>query len=265
VHKPWTSPDLAEQYPATMLYQENSSWNPAREPLLRERLTFFSKESVDHRDPLSPACKTYPLCPCLHLPHPLFRSPIERVIEKRRTRRKFTGKGISTRQLARILISAYGITTKEGTEAGAHLLRACPSAGALYPLEIYPVILHSKDLQAGLYHYNIDNHGIELLAKGALRDKIEANLLGVELMPGADVALLVTSILERTLAKYGERGYRFILIEIGHLAQNVSLVCEAMKLNAVCIGGFYEDGLADLLSTDRRGEPVQHVILLGTR
>ena len=250
--------DLSKHYPATMLYQENSNLNPAREPAFREKILGF------HQDEGS-AGKTYPLNTSIKLSNcRLWQKPIERTIQKRRTRRSFPKKGIATAKLGRILKCAYGITHTKSDENGNIMLRACPSAGALYPLEVYSVVLRSKDLANGVYHYNVQTHRLEFLTEGDFHKQLYENLLGVELMPGADIALLITSDLSRTMTKYGERGYRFILIEVGHLAQNVSLVCETLGINSVCLGGFYERGLSDLLSTDVRRQPVQYVILLAT-
>ena len=268
---PWTQPDLARQCPAAMLYQENSVLNPARAAGFQERILAFTEAQLAE-DGARAAAKTYPHGRRVALPGGPWRTrAVERVIERRRTRRAFTGKGISARRLGRILRCAGGITGRasgpvgEVGPVGDVALRACPSAGALYPLEVYPVVLRSPDLPSGVHHYHVAAHALECLSAGDVRRRLEADLLGVELMPGADAALLITSVLERTLAKYGERGYRFVLIEVGHLAQNVALVCEAMGLNSVCLGGFHEDGLAELLDVDRRREPVQYVILLGTR
>lgn len=260
---PWERPKVAETCPATMLHIENSSLNPAREKMFHEHVYTFSAQALGEN--AFPG-KSYPLSPCTPLPATSFlKKPIERTITRRRTRRSFTGKGIRLGKLARILRSAYGITSPASAESNGPAYRACPSAGALYPLEIYPAVFHSQGLQSGIYHYNVRNNSLERLTEQITYEQIDANLLGTELMPGADVALVITAVLDRALSKYGERGYRFALIEVGHLAQNVSLVCEALGLNSVCLGGFYEDGLAELLSIDSRSEPVQYVVLIGTR
>lgn len=266
---PATQTDLARQYPAALLYQENSVLSPARAAAFQERIVAYAQASADTAPPPNAAGKTYPHRPRVALPpRPRVPRRVERAIWKRRTRRTFTGKGISTSRLGRVLRCAYGVTGRtnaDSTPLPATDLRACPSAGALYPLEVYPVVLRSGDLPAGVYHYNVPGHALERLADGDFRRQIEANLLGAELVTGADAALLISGVLARALAKYGERGYRFMLIEVGHLAQNVALACEALGLGSVCIGGFYEDALAELLGTDRRQEPVQYVLLLGTR
>jgi SagB-type dehydrogenase family enzyme len=260
---PWEPPRLAHMYPATMLYLENSVLNPARERICREDILTFSAHVQGNDASLG---KSYPLCPGTPLPGPsILRNATERVIGRRRTRRNFTGKGIGLRKLARILHCAYGVTSRNSGRTNAPAFRACPSAGALYPLEIYPIVLNSRDLHKGLYHYNVQKHSLERLSKANSYDQLDKNLFGAELMPRADVALVITAVLERTLRKYGERGYRFILIEVGHMAQNVSLVCESLDLNSVCLGGFYEDGLAKLLSIEPRLESVQYIVLIGTR
>jgi len=260
---PWERPKLVEKCPATMLHIENSSLNPARQRVFQENVYTFSEQALGEN--AFPG-KSYPLSPCTALPVASFlKKPIERTITRRRTRRSFTGKGISLRKLARILRSAYGITSPASEGASGPAYRACPSAGALYPLEIYPAVFHSQGLQSGLYHYNVPKNSLERLTEVITYEQLDANLLGTELMPRADVALVITAALDRALSKYGERGYRFALIEVGHLAQNISLVCEALGLNSVCLGGFYEEGIAQLLEIDSRTEPVQYVVLIGTR
>lgn len=252
--------DLSERYPAATIYMENSNLTPARNHIFQEKIMDFGQ------DESRSSGKSYPLCKIISLPAgPILKRPVERIIENRRTRHSFSRKGVRIAKLARILKSAYGVTSRGSEDTGDMILRACPSAGALYPLEIYPVVLRSKDLAMGVYHYNVKGHSLELVKKGDFLEELDNNLLGAELMPGADVALVITSVIDRAMAKYDERGYRFILIEVGHLAQNISLVCEALGFNSVCMGGFYEKGLADLLSTDVRSEPVQYVILLGAR
>ncbi len=249
---------LSQRYPAATIYMENSNLTPARNHMFQEKTMEFSQ------DESYSSGKSYPLCDIITLPaSPILKGPVERIIGNRRTRRNFSRKGVQIAKLARILKSAYGVTSKGSEKAGDVMLRACPSAGALYPLELYPVVLRSKDLALGVYHYNVKNHSLEIVKKGDFLEELDNNLLGAELIPGADVALIITSVIDRSLAKYGERGYRFILIEVGHLAQNISLVCESLGFNSVCMGGFYEKDLADLLSTDIRSEPVQYVILLG--
>lgn len=266
---PTTEPSLDQRFPTAMLYQENSVLNPARGPAFQERIMSYTKVSGDVLALPNAHAKTYPHCSRIALPDgPRRRHPVERTIWKRRTRRAFTRKGISLLQLGRVLRCAYGVTGRSADDSAPFPvtdLRACPSAGALYPLEVYPVVLRSRKLSVGVYHYNVPDHALERLVAGDFRSQLESNLLGIEMAPGADAALLISCVLDRTLTKYGERGYRFILIEVGHLAQNVALACEAFGLNSVYIGGFYEDGLAELLGTDRRHEPVQYVILLGTR
>jgi SagB-type dehydrogenase family enzyme len=265
VTDPWTTHQLDDQYPAAMLYHENSSLNRSRGPILGERIATFTEQSMALGGHPASTEKQYPLCPQYALPRPRTSSAIERLIARRRTRRDFSGRGVDLRQLSRVLQSAYGVTAPPADRPAMPARRACPSAGALFPLEVYPVVHRSPDVSPGVYHYRAGGHCVEQLREGDVRQKLEANLMGIDLMPGADMAIVITSVFERTMVKYGERGYRFILIEVGHLAQNVCLACEAMKLNSVCLGGVHEEGVGSLLSIDRRAEAVQYVILIGTR
>lgn len=247
------------------LYHQNSCLNEARRGAFLERILEVGTAGGASKSPTS-LRKTLPLKPQVPLPRKfLITTGVERIIRKRRTRRDFSGLGISLGNLGRILRGAYGVTGVSGEGPDRVQLRASPSAGATYPLELYVAIVNGKGVQPGLYHYNGDLDTLERLVDGDLRQSLNSSIAGMELIGHYDAALLITSVPERTMSKYGERGYRFILIEVGHLAQNVILVSEALGMSSVCMGGFYEDSLAEMIGCDRRFELVQYVILLGRR
>lgn len=142
------------------------------------------------------------------------------------------------------------------------MFRVYPSAGARYPLEIYLVVNRVKSLEKGLYHYNVKEHSLELLRKDNF-DKFMAEITGQDLVAKAGVVIFISAILDRTRVKYGDRGYRFVLLDAGHLAQNVYLVSEALKLQCCSIGGFIDDELNKLLDLEGTSEKVIYLIALG--
>lgn len=191
---------------------------------------------------------------------------IEDIIEQRRTRRDFNGKLITINELSKLLYFSYGISGQVSIPKDATItqfLRTAPSAGALYPLEIYVNIFACKKLKNGLYHYNVLDHTLEQLKIGDFKWVIAESCMVDTMLDKANVMILITGIFKRTVFKYHERGYRFVLMESGHVAQNVSLVCEAMGLGSTLIGGFKDDEINKFLGIDGINEAVLYPIIIG--
>ena len=174
---------------------------------------------------------------------------IEDVIQRRRSRRDFTGDPITLDELSRLLFFTAGITS-HSNETVPMFFRAAPSGGGLYPLEIYPIALNVASLEGGVYHYNVREHALELLQRGDYRNQLYEYTHRQDLILTAAVAFVISAVFIRTRIKYGERGYRHILLEAGHMAQNTYLVATAMNLGAVTIGGFFDDEVNQLVGID---------------
>ncbi|HEC78494.1 MAG TPA: SagB/ThcOx family dehydrogenase [candidate division WOR-3 bacterium] len=191
---------------------------------------------------------------------------IETIIRQRRTRRNFSGKPITIEETAKLLYFSYGINAKVPIPKDPtviQFLRVTPSAGALYPLELYINIFLSQDIKPGLYHYNVLHHALEELKLGDFRDSISNACMIQQMIKGANAVLFITGIFKRTTFKYHERGYRFVLMESGHVAQNLSLICEAISLGSVLIGGFHDDEINSFLEVDGVNEAVLYPIVIG--
>ena len=173
---------------------------------------------------------------------------VEEAISSRRSVRDFKREPLSMAQLSQILWAAQGIT-------GRGWLKAAPSAGALYPLEIYAVVGAVEGLETGVYHYDPNNHSIKREVEGDLRRKLDSAALEQEPVSAAPVDIVFTAIYERTARKYGERATRYVHIEVGHAAQNVYLQAEAMGLGTVMIGAFYDDRVKETLGL-KEAEPL---------
>lgn len=186
------------------------------------------------------------------------------VLSARRSVDSFSDTSIDIRTLSTVLYHAAGITsTTEIAAAEAPLsLRAYPSAGALYPVDLFVVLQDCPDLPLGTYYYSASDHGLRSVSSNSLEDFAEAFALP-EALTTAPVMIMLTASFWRSKAKYGPRGYRYILQESGHLAQNLCLVAEGLELGSVPLGGFYDDQLNDWLGLQGTDEAVIYVIAIG--
>ncbi len=176
----------------------------------------------------------YPGYPVVELPTtlPTLAMSLEDAIHGRQSMRDLTLGPWSLEQLASLLHHAYGTTRRNTFVPYPPALRPVPSAGALFPLEIYLHSAHVEGLSAGLYHYSPKGNFLHRLGEADHSDAIRAATLYPEYVAGASLVLFVTAQFERTTWKYGNRGYRYALLEAGHVALNVSLVASALGLGA---------------------------------
>jgi SagB-type dehydrogenase family enzyme len=163
--------------------------------------------------------------------------------------------------LATLLWAAYGVS-----HASADLpLRTVPSGGALYPLELYALCLRVDGLARGLYHYDPLRHVLEPLGGDVPQERLEALTAYPELVVPAGVVLFATALFWRTRFKYGLRGYRFALLEAGHVAQNVLLAAAALDAAAVPVGGVFDRRVEQLLEVDGVDESLVYALSVGRR
>jgi SagB-type dehydrogenase family enzyme len=186
------------------------------------------------------------------------------VLGRRRSSRDLGGR-IGLDELAALLRQALGPTAVvENEEHGvAQALRAWPSGGGLYPLDAYVVASKVDAVAPGLYHYNVIRGELEQLPSRAPDRILRDGFFWQEFVATAATAVLLVAVFERTVAKYGERGYRLVLLDAGHAAQNLLLVAEDLGLGAVAVAGFCDDALADDLAVDGVSEAVLHAVVVG--
>ena len=189
------------------------------------------------------------------------------MLRTRRTRRgEFAPKPVTLKQWSRLLHGACGITGRVAHPEFPDVvqdLRAWPSGGALYPIEVYLAALRSKELSRAVFHYQVPSHALVELAPCPDQQRLERLVLAEGLWEHASGLIILTAVFDRTLMKYGERGYRFVLLDAGHLAQNLLLVCEDLRLAAVPLGGFQDDAVAELLGLNPTKEGPLYAILIG--
>jgi SagB-type dehydrogenase family enzyme len=202
----------------------------------------------------------------IELPPPR-RAEVElwRAVAVRRSARSFAPDELEGAALAALLAAGYGVTGALETPDGQHSLplRAVPSGGALYPLEVYVAVLRVEGLDPGLYHFDPLRGRLELLRPGLSPDDVAALSTYPEIVSACAALLVVAAIFGRSRFKYGLRGYRFALIEAGHLGQNVVLTAAALGLAAVPLGGFYDRRTDEFLGLDGVNESAVYTIATG--
>jgi SagB-type dehydrogenase family enzyme len=186
----------------------------------------------------------------------------QKIIEERRSQREFSGGPVGMEDVSRLLFWSGGlIRVKDGDLHKSR--RPYPSGGGRYPLEIYLAVLEENgELEKGLYHYNVAGHSLEKLAGGSFRRDLMA-AVGQEMVEKAPLILMISAVFKRTQKKYRERGYRFVLMEAGHLGQNISLASAALGLKCCAIGGFDDDICSRLLYLNDEEESVVYLFALG--
>ena len=191
------------------------------------------------------------------LPEPRYDSDvsIEESLLQRRSTRSFTGEPLTLGEVSQLLWSAQGITNVRG-------FRTAPSAGALYPLELYVVAGEVENLSPGVYKYEPDEHGLVRLINGDKRSELADAAIGQSSVAEGALTVIFTAVYQRTTVKYGERGIRYVHIEVGHAAQNLCLQATAMGLGAVTIGAFEDERVAELLSLPGDEKPL-YIIPVG--
>jgi SagB-type dehydrogenase family enzyme len=203
--------------------------------------------------------KTYPNAERITLPNPHDYQGVnlEEAIETRRSIRDYAAVPLSLEELSRLLHAAQGITDQRQG------FRAAPSAGALYPIEIYAVVHDVSGLEPGIYHYAVADHALERLRVGNLRAEIMVAGIGQEMLGQAGVCFVLSAVFQRTRWKYRERTYRYVLLEAGHIGQNLYLAATSMGLGACAAGAFLDDELNDLLDVDGQEEAALYLISMG--
>jgi SagB-type dehydrogenase family enzyme len=200
------------------------------------------------------------------LPQPrLPEEALRDVIGRRRSLRSFGSESIAADELSGLLHAGYGVTgVLESPGSRLSLpVRAVPSGGALYPLELYVAALRVEGVDPALYHFDPLRPGLEVLRDGLVSEEAAALSTYPEIVSGCATLLLVAAVFGRTRFKYGLRGYRFALLEAGHVAQNVVLTAAALGLGAVPLGGFYDRLTDEFLGLDGVNESTLYTVAIG--
>ncbi len=189
------------------------------------------------------------------------------VARRRRTVREFTGASVALDDVALVLELSCGITGEAALEDGIPLkLRAVPSGGGLYPLETYVIATHVNGLaRDGIYHYRPYEHALERLTGSTTSRALSALLMGArpECVVHSAVTFVVSGVFVRMTYKYGDRGYRYVLMEAGAVCAQMCFSATALGLGSCQVAGFYDDAVEGLIGADGVNESVLSLVVVG--
>ena len=171
------------------------------------------------------------------------------LLEERHSVREFSDQPIALAELSHVLWAAIGANRPDGR-------RTVPSAGALFPLDVYVVAGDVRGLAAGVYRYLPLEHALARTREGDRRDALVQAALRQGWMGRAPAIVVVTAEYERTTVKYGDRGVRYAHIEVGSVAQNVYLQCAALGLGTTFVGAFFDDEVREALGLPAAHRPL---------
>jgi SagB-type dehydrogenase family enzyme len=201
------------------------------------------------------------------LPRPeLPQTPFAGLVEARRSEREFGAGGLALAELAAIVHAGYGRThqlLEDAPPGTGPQLRAVPSGGGLYPLELSVFAWRVHGLEAGLYHLDPLRHALEVVRSGDLVSEVGSAMVYPEPATRCAVLLVLSAVFWRTRFKYGLRGYRFALLEAGHVMQNLVLASTAFGLASVPLGGFFDARLDELLALDGVEQSTLYAVAIG--
>jgi SagB-type dehydrogenase family enzyme len=205
--------------------------------------------------------KTYPKASIIDLPRPI---PLDGkrfydLLLKRRSIRFFQPKALNLPQLSYLLWCSSGI----GRIDHSYEFRTAPSAGALYPIETYLIVHNVEGIPSGVYHYAIQLHKLEKLRAGDFREEIALAALQQEMTAEAPVVFVWTAIFERTKWKYKQRGYRYIYLDAGHIAENLALAAVDLGLGSCQIGAIFDDEFNQNLEINGKDESTIYLSVVG--
>ncbi len=187
----------------------------------------------------------------IKLPQPVTdgKASLEQSLHERRSVRQYKNLSLSLADLSQLLWAGQGITASGGR-------RTAPSAGALYPLDVFVVAGDVTGLPAGIYLYQPHDHALQRIVAGDARADLCRSALGQSSIRTAPAVIVLCAVYERTTVKYGERGIRYVHMEAGHAAQNIALQAAALDLGTVVVGAFHDEQVGSVLHLPREEHPL---------
>ncbi|MDQ7032827.1 MAG: SagB/ThcOx family dehydrogenase [Desulfonauticus sp.] len=181
------------------------------------------------------------------------------ILQKRRSVRNFTDQSLSFQEMSYLLFAAYGVTGR----AGFYALKTSPSAGGLYPCQVYVQVNRVEKLSPGFYFFSPEHNSLTLYKKGDFSESMASCCLGQSFVQMAAVNIIISAIFRQNMIKYGHRGLRYILLDAGHMMQNVLLASANLNLGSCPVGAFFDDELNELMELDGQEESVVYLCSVG--
>jgi|GEM_PF-78451 len=187
----------------------------------------------------------------IKLPEPRLKSEVslEEALLKRRSIREYSDSPLTLDEVSQLLWAGQGITANWGG-------RTAPSAGGLYPLEVYLAAGNVSNLNAGVYKYRPEGHELFKIRDDDVREQLAKASLNQRWVKEAAINIVIAAVYERTTQKYGDRGIRYVHMEAGHAAQNIYLQATALNLGTVSVGAFYEDQVKNIIGMPDEESPL---------
>jgi SagB-type dehydrogenase family enzyme len=233
----------------------------------------YIKETVYKRDSIKrmvrPAIaevstfKKYPDAERIELPRDwtLKEARISPLLQNRRSLRKYLMEPITLGELAFMLWASQGVTAKSGN----YSFRTAPSGGALYPVETYFSANLVEDLDPGLYHFDIENFALDKICADDQAEAVAAACMNQKFMARSAVTFIWSAVFRRSMSKYGNRGMRYVLLDAGHICQNILIAAEAISSGGCPVAAFYDDEMNNLLGLDGSEETVIYAASIGKK
>jgi len=187
----------------------------------------------------------------ISLPQPLYKSQtsLEEALLSRKSIREYKQEPISLEELSQLLWAAQGMTREWGG-------RTAPSAGGIYPIQVYVVVKNVDDVERGVYLYDAKNHSLILLSKGDFSKSLMSAVLNQRWIGDAALNFVITGNYNKTVSKYGERGIMYVHLEAGHVSQNIYLQAAALNLGTVAVGAFDDEEVRKIIHVDKEETPL---------
>ncbi len=229
--------------------------------------TRYRRRSMGDRSlayPRAPLYKEYPeAAQRLSLAPEAGRLPADlwQAVAARRSQRDYVDRPLTQAELAALLWATQGIT---GSLGGYHF-RAAPSAGALYPVETYLAVHRVEGVTPGIWHFQVVDFALELVAAGDFRQDLAAAGLSQSFLGEAGAVFIWTGVLDRARWKYRERAVRYLFLDAGHICQNLMLAATALNLGVCPVGAFFDDEVERLVGVDQPDEVALYLASVGPR
>lgn len=246
-----TKDPISAAYPLAWLFHANTvRWAHNAEPPPEDAWPMDPRET--------------PGLPLIGLSAPVKPTELDGLLLQRCSCRVFADVPVAVETIGAVLRDAYGILANDRDKRLEFPLRPVPSGGGLYPLELNLIARRIDGLAPGVYHYVAEHHGLEQVAEADFpKVLLDYLFMGQASLTAAPALLVLSAVWRRTLTKYGDRGYRYMLFEAGHVMQNINLSAARRGLGSCNIGGFFDVELGELMQLDREAETPLYACALG--
>ncbi len=207
--------------------------------------------------------KRYPKADKIELPRAwdLEEARIIPILQNRRSLRKYSSENLTLGELSFMLWASQGTTA----QAGKYLFRTAPSGGALYPVETYLSVHRVEDLEPGLYHFDSELFQLERLTQLSVGEQLASACLNQKFIASSAVSFIWSCVYHRNMNKYRDRGLRYILLDAGHICQNLLIGAEALGCGGCPVAAFFDDELNSILDIDPERETALYLASVGKK